>query len=85
MNENPQSIYSIAENWYARLNNLKEYSQRDDISLNKRQQCERLIWVMINRMMKITPHYLELRQKQVLSNKGSFKPGGIIFKTTFPL
>lgn len=76
--ENSQSLDSIAENWYARLNNLKYYASRDDISLEKRQQCERMILVMIVRMMKVVPLYTEAMSKRF--KPGTFKPGGVSFK-----
>lgn len=75
-----QSLDAIAENWYSRLNRLKDYSQRDDISLEKRQQCEKLIWIMINRMMKVTPLYIQARLDATKSLRG-FPVGGVTFKS----
>jgi hypothetical protein len=76
--ENPsQSLDAIAENWYARLNRLKSRHQQGNLSYNKEVQIIRLIGIMIGRMIKITPHYVQARQS-IRKPGPSFPSGGIV-------
>lgn len=76
--ENSQSISNVAENWYARLNRLKDRFQDDDLTDEQKDKCKRLIAVMIGRMMKVSIPYMEARIKASTPKNVGFHPGGVI-------
>lgn len=57
-----QSIHDITENWYARLNKLKEYNQREDLTLNQKIRSQILILALADRLMRLVPHYINATQ-----------------------
>lgn len=77
--KNSQSLDAIAENWYARLNNLKRRYTEGNLTDQKKAQLQKLIGIMIQRMMKITPYYIEAAHARFKPST-SFQPGGLTFK-----
>lgn len=74
-----QSLHEITENWYARLNRLKDRHVKGGLSPEKQEQLTRLIGIMIGRMMKLMPHYAAMMHSR-FKPKTSFHPGGVILK-----
>lgn len=70
---NDQSLDSVAENWYARLNRLKDRYSAGGLTPNKEEQLKKLIAIMILRMTRLTPHYIEASKPAMVN----FQPGGI--------
>lgn len=75
--ENSQSLTAIAENWYARLNRLKDRHVKGGLSTEKQEQLIKLIGIMLGRMMKLMPHYAAMMHSG-FKPKSSFHPGGLI-------
>jgi len=73
-----QTIEQVAENWYARLNNLKYKYNHGQLSHKKQEQCRKLIAIMLGRMIKIMPDYIELHSKRSMPKR--FALGGVIMK-----
>jgi hypothetical protein len=73
-----QTIDQVAENWYARLNNLKYKYTHGKLSPKKREQCLKLISIMMGRLFKVMPLYIELHGKRSMPKR--FASGGVILK-----
>lgn len=65
-----EQFNDIAENWYARLNNLKEYCQKNPQSIKGNQ----LVLIMIERMLKVSQIYLRINAS---TYQPKFPKGGI--------
>lgn len=68
----------ICENWYARLNKLKQYRQDNHKVFHKDIQVNLLIDEMLERMSILTPIYIKYRQS--LIPQPNFPLGGVVNK-----
>jgi hypothetical protein len=71
----PQTLSDVAENWYARLNRLKDRFHDSDLTDEQKDKCKRLIGIMVGRMMKVSTQYIEAKTKASVK---TFAHGGII-------
>lgn len=78
---NNQSLEVVADNWYSRLNNLKNRYHDNDLTEGQKEKCLKLIGIMIGRMTRLIPQYLDAK-KRLWANRPNFAQGGVIIKQT---
>jgi hypothetical protein len=71
-----QSVSDIAENWYSRLNKLKDYNQREDLTLKQKIRSQILILALADRLIQLLQHYHKATLPR-LKSSDTFKSGGI--------